>query len=87
MAEVNSQPKTRQPKSGIIIPHAPKWHQRLGSFGVVHFITRVVAHRALPHGGAFGIFFAVRTGARDFLYLAQPAGDMRQGFGRSPAAA
>ena len=34
MAEVNPQPKTRQPKSGIIIPHAPKWHQRIGALAL-----------------------------------------------------
>ncbi len=32
MAEANPQPKIRPPKSGVVVPHAPKWHQRLGAF-------------------------------------------------------
>ena len=39
MSNVPSQsqtPNTRRParKSGVVIPHAPKWHQRLGAFAV-----------------------------------------------------
>lgn len=32
MAEANPQPKIRTPKSGVIVPHAPKWYQRLSAF-------------------------------------------------------
>jgi lysophospholipid acyltransferase (LPLAT)-like uncharacterized protein len=34
MIEADPKSETRNAKSGVIVPHKPKWHQRLGSFAV-----------------------------------------------------
>jgi lysophospholipid acyltransferase (LPLAT)-like uncharacterized protein len=31
MVEVSPKPKARRPKSGVVVPHAPRWYQRLGA--------------------------------------------------------
>lgn len=39
MAEVRSKPKARKAKSGVIVPHAPRWYQRLGA-SLIYFASR-----------------------------------------------
>lgn len=40
MAEVSQKPKVRKPSSGVVVPHAPRWYQRLGA-SLIYFAARV----------------------------------------------
>jgi lysophospholipid acyltransferase (LPLAT)-like uncharacterized protein len=42
MTEVSSKPIAQKIKSGVVVPHAPRWHQRLGAF-LIHVAVRAYA--------------------------------------------
>jgi lysophospholipid acyltransferase (LPLAT)-like uncharacterized protein len=42
MAEASPKPKGRSPKSGVVVPHAPRWYQRLAAT-VIYFFSRTYA--------------------------------------------
>ncbi len=55
MPDITSQtPKAR--KSGVVIPHAPKWHQRLGAaliYGLAHALASTLRFRLNDLSGYF----------------------------------
>jgi lysophospholipid acyltransferase (LPLAT)-like uncharacterized protein len=42
MEAVSPKPKVRRPKSGIVVPHPPRWYQRLGA-SLIYFLARAYA--------------------------------------------
>jgi hypothetical protein len=42
MEAVNSKPIVRRPKSGVVVPHTPRWYQRLGA-SLIYFTGRAYA--------------------------------------------
>jgi lysophospholipid acyltransferase (LPLAT)-like uncharacterized protein len=42
MEAVSPKPKVRRPKSGVVVPHPPRWHQRLIA-SVFYFLARAYA--------------------------------------------
>src|SRR5579871_6873531 len=42
MTEVSSKPIARKTKSGVVVPHAPRWYQRLGAL-LIHVAIRAYA--------------------------------------------
>ena len=40
MVDERSKPTARNAKSGIVVPHAPRWYQRLGA-SLIYFASRI----------------------------------------------
>lgn len=40
IVEVSSKPTPRKAKSGVVVPHAPRWYQRLGA-SLIHFASHL----------------------------------------------
>lgn len=68
MAEANSKSAVRDPKSGVVIPHQPKWHQRLAAlaaFVLLRLILCTVRCRLVDEAG---VFAGRRTGPMIFCF-------------------
>ncbi len=67
-------PATTAKSSAVVVPHAPKWYQRIAAwmiYALIQMVTATLRYRWVDQGR----FFRGRTaGAGDLLRLAQPAG-------------
>ena len=83
MAEASSSPEktgppARKRKSGVIVPHKAKWHQRAGAFLVFVLLRALMVTVRCRLRSPLGIFGAQRPRPGDFLFLAQPARVLHQ---------
>ena len=72
-ADVNPSPKCRSRNRGVVVPHTPKWHQRLRRVGDLCLDPHGFGHVALSVERPLRILSLRRYPAGDLLRLAQPA--------------